>query len=68
MTWNIIGSAPPKPEEHDRVLIYTEGVDFNGVQVFDVKTENLHAHNFEDPDDQPEECRMATHWAVRPNF
>lgn len=56
----------PNPDEHDRVLIYTEGVDFNGVQFFDVKAETLNECFYADPEEQPEVCQHATHWMPRP--
>lgn len=56
----------PNPEEHPRVLIYTEGSDFAGEQFFDVKAESLNEAYYEDPADQPEVCQHATHWAPRP--
>ena len=56
----------PNPEEHPRVLIYTEGSDFAGEQFFDVKAESLNECFYEDPSDQPEVCQHATHWAPRP--
>jgi hypothetical protein len=57
--------ARPDPQQYARVLIYTEGHDFNGEQFFDVKAEDLTA--FEDPEDQPEVCLYATHWMPRPD-
>ncbi len=56
----------PDPDEHPRVLIYTDGVDFGGQQFFDVKTETLNECYYEFPEDQPEVCQHATHWAPRP--
>jgi hypothetical protein len=56
----------PDPDQHPRVLIFTKGVDFNGEQFFDVKTETLHESYYEFPDEQPEVCQNATHWAPRP--
>jgi hypothetical protein len=64
--WYALNKTPPNKEEHHRVLIFTEGVDFNGEQVFDVKTEWLEESFYEDPSDQPEVCRYATHWTVHP--
>lgn len=56
----------PNPEEHPRVLIYTEGSNFAGEQFFDVKAESLIECFYEDPSDQSEICQHATHWAPRP--
>lgn len=53
----------------ERVLIYTEGYDFAGQQVFDVKTDHLNECFFADPEEQmPEVCQAASHWMplVRP--
>lgn len=56
----------PNPDEHPRVIIYTEGHDFAGQQFFDVDAHSLNKDFFEHPDDQPEECRLATHWMPHP--
>lgn len=68
MKWIALAERMPNPEEHDRVLIYTQGRDFAGEQVFDVKAETLNECMYEDPEDQPEVCRCATHWSERPAF
>lgn len=68
MDWIAMTDRMPNPDEHDRVLIYTQGTDFAGEQVFDVKAETLNECMYEDPEDQPEVCRYATHWAERPAF
>ena len=64
--WIKLTDRMPNPDEHDRVLIYTEGCDFNGEQVFDVAVETLNECFYADPDDQPEVCRLASHWAPHP--
>lgn len=56
-----LSAGLPSPEEHDRVLIYTDGVDFAGEQFFDVRTEELHELL-----DQKEVVEAATHWMPRP--
>lgn len=56
----------PNPEENPRVIIYTQGHDFAGQQFFDVDAHSLNKDSFEHPDDQPEECHLATHWTPRP--
>lgn len=56
----------PNPEEYNRVLIYTEGIDFAGVLFFNVKTETLDECFYEDPANQPEVCQHATNLAPRP--
>ena len=66
MQWIKLTDRMPNPDEHGRVLIYTEGYDFNGEQVFDVKAETLNENFYADPDDQPEVCRVATHWIPHP--
>ena len=66
MQWIKLTDRMPNPDEHDRVLIYTEGCDFNGEQVFDVKAETLNECFYADPDDQPEVCRVASHWMPHP--
>ena len=67
MDWTPLTERMPNPEEHKRVLIYTCGTDFAGEQVFDVQTETLNEYLYENPEDQPEVCKYATHWAVRPD-
>ena len=66
MEWIKLTDRMPNPDEHDRVLIYTEGYDFNGEQVFDVKAETLNECFYADPEDQPEVCKHASHWAAHP--
>ena len=61
--WTELTEEMPNPEIHPRVLIYTGGYDFGGVQVFDVKADWLNESYFEDEESQPETCRVATHWA-----
>jgi len=66
MKWIALTERMPNPDEHSRVLIYTQGTDFAGEQVFDVETETLNECMYENPEDQLEVCRYATHWAERP--
>ena len=66
MNFTKLTDKMPNPDEYDRVLIYTEGYDFNGEQYFDVKAETLNECMYSDPEDQPEVCRLASHWAPRP--
>ncbi len=66
MQWIKLSDRMPNPDKHGRVLIYTEGYDFNGEQVFDVKAETLNECFYADPDDQPEVCKVATHWMPHP--
>lgn len=68
MYWIELTERMPNPDDYDRVLIYTQGTDFAGEQVFDVRTETLNKWMYEDPEYQPEVCRHATHWAERPDF
>lgn len=67
MQWVKLTDRMPSQDEHGRVLIYTEGYDFNGEQVFDVKAETLNECFYADPEDQPEVCKHATHWAAHPS-
>ncbi|MGN5592529.1 DUF551 domain-containing protein [Stutzerimonas nitrititolerans] len=64
--WISVGDRLPDPEQHDRVLIFTDGSDFAGEQYFDVKAESLNENSFGDPDDQPEPYSKATHWMPLP--
>ncbi len=68
MNWISLAKRMPDPDEHVRVLIYTQGSDFNGEQVFDVRTDTLNECFYARDDDQPEICKRATHWAERPDF
>jgi hypothetical protein len=65
MQWIKLTDRMPNPDEHGRVLIYTEGYDFNGEQVFEVKAA-LNEYFYANPEDQPEVCRHASHWAAHP--
>ncbi len=49
----------PAFDEGLRVLVYTEGVDFNGAQFFDVRADDLY-----NPTSEVE--ANATHWMPRP--
>ena len=64
--WVSLAERMPNPDKHDRVLIYTEGYDFGGEQVFDVKAEALNECRYIDPDEQPETCKAASHWMPHP--
>lgn len=66
MQWTNLSTTMPDPDQHPRVLIYTEGYDFGGEQVFDVKTETLNEAYYHDPEDQPEVCKAASHWLPHP--
>lgn len=66
MYWTRISEERPDPDEHDRVLIYTEGYDFAGEQFFDVKSEDLWRPYYGKDDNPPEVCLYATHWMPRP--
>jgi hypothetical protein len=63
--WFKISECLPNIEKYQRVLIYTEGYEFDGVQYFDVESWTLYKHEYQHPDDQPEECQLATHWTPR---
>lgn len=64
--WVNLAERMPNPDKHDRVLIYTEGYDFGGEQVFDVKAEALNECRYIDPDEQPDTCKAASHWMPHP--
>lgn len=64
--WVPVSVRLPDPDEYPRVLIYTEGSDFQGEQFFDVKANQLDQSNYEAPEDMPEVCQHATHWTPRP--
>ncbi len=64
--WVSVSRCLPNPEEHPRVLIYTEEYAFDGEQVFDVRAESLNERFFTHPDEQPEVCGVASHWMPHP--
>ena len=53
LNWTAMTDRMPNPDQHDRVLIYTQGADFAGEHVFDVKTETL---NLIDDNDRLDPC------------
>lgn len=66
MKWTSLAEEMPEQDAYRRVLIYTEGTDFQGEQVFDVNTESLRDWFRESPEDRPEEIKAATHWMIHP--
>ncbi|MGE5623108.1 MAG: DUF551 domain-containing protein [Bacillota bacterium] len=64
--WVSVNDRLPPFGENHRVLIYTEGYDFNGEQFFDVQADSLNEESFEYPEDMPEVCRYASHWMWLP--
>lgn len=58
--------AYPDPAQFERVLIYTQGVDFAGESFFDVAADALLPAHYPDPDDRPEIIAAATHWMPLP--
>ncbi|WP_208452958.1 hypothetical protein [Burkholderia gladioli] len=58
----------PVADEHPRVIVFTDGSDFNGAQFFDVSADTLNECFYESPDEQPEVGRHATHWMPRPSL
>lgn len=53
-------------DEHERVLIYTEGSDFNGEQIFDVPAVELWNAHGDQAGGTDEVITAATHWCTRP--
>lgn len=66
LDWARLDDRLPDPDEWPRVLIYTEGHDFNGEQFFDVQADSLNESFYPDHNDQPEVSRYASHWAPLP--
>jgi len=64
--WIRLTDRMPNPNEHRRVLIYTEDYVFEGEQLFVVRAETLNESYFESPDQQPEVLRFASHWMPIP--
>ncbi|WP_181279484.1 hypothetical protein [Burkholderia gladioli] len=58
----------PIADDHPRVIVFTDGSDFNGAQFFDVSADTLNECFYESPEHQPEVCRHATHWMPRPSL
>lgn len=66
MKWTKLTDQLPCGSEHTRVLIFTEGYDFNGEQFFDVETSSLNENSCIEGT-QPEACRKASHWSPLPD-
>lgn len=64
--WTKLADRLPDPKDYERVLVFTEGSDFAGQQVFDVQSDALYACHYAELSEQPEVCQHATHWAPRP--
>ena len=64
MLWHKCSDRLPAYEEDLRVLIYTEGVDFQGEQFFDVKATDL--YDIDGGEYTSEIAEAATHWADLP--
>ena len=64
--WIKLSDRKPNPDQHSRVLIYTEGFSFNGKQVFDVEVVALNKCISICADDPLEIYRRATHWTTHP--
>ena len=60
----------PPWDEHARVIVYTEGTDFAGEQVFDIPVYYFHEpYDAEDPQGPRHEVvEAATHWVLRDDF
>ncbi|WP_186140104.1 hypothetical protein [Burkholderia gladioli] len=58
----------PVTDDHPRVIVFTDGSDFNGAQFFDVSADSLNECFYESPDEQPDVSRHATHWMPRPSL
>lgn len=67
LQWTRLTDRMPCPNEHGLVLIYTEGYDFNGKNIFCVEADTLNECFYANQDDQPDMCRHATHWAAIPS-
>ncbi|WP_244124943.1 hypothetical protein [Burkholderia gladioli] len=63
-----LSERQPIADDHPRVIVFTDGSDFNGAQFFDVPADSINECFYESPDDQPEVCRHATHWMPRPSL
>lgn len=61
-----IQESSPDPDQFDRVIVFTQGVDFAGEQFFDVPADSLLSINYPDPDDRPPVIAAATHWMPHP--
>lgn len=57
----------PNPSEHNRVIIYTEGSDFDGKQYFDIGSEKLIEYLNIEKEFRPDIVLYATHWMPVPD-
>jgi len=60
--WISVKNRLPPHDDRQRILIYTEGYDFNGEQFFDITADDLH----DIPARQSEVAARASHWMPRP--
>jgi len=58
-----LSAGLPSPDDHNRILVYTDGVDFAGQQYFDIKADDLWEPA---PEDRNEIVEAATHWMPLP--
>ena len=66
VAWHKLTDQCPRfADDNRRVVIYTQDDDFGGVQFFEVNADHLCEASFQDEADQPEECRLATHWIYK---
>ena len=70
MLKSIAVDGEPGWDEHARVIVYTEGTDFAGEQVFDIPVHYFHEpYDAEDPQGPRHEVvEAATHWVLRDDF
>lgn len=66
--WTSVKTRLPEYDQGVRVLVYTEGADFNGEQFFDIKADDLYP-GLANPDEDgyvSEVAEAATHWMPLP--
>lgn len=66
LQWRSLAVELPLFDEHERVLIYTDGSDFNGEQIFDVPAVELWNAHSDQAGGTDEVITAATHWCPRP--
>ena len=64
--WVSVNDRLPPFDTGERVLIYTEGVDFAGEQFFDIKADDLYPMPDGEQDARTEVAAAATHWMPLP--
>lgn len=64
--WVSVNDRLPPLDSDKRILVYTEGADFDGEQFFDIKADDLYPTPDGEDDTRTEVAACVTHWMERP--